>query len=91
MNWGATQAFALQLARIGVGAAGVYVLVQPNGNQTIGWGLIAVSGLSAGIDVAKVSAQIKQTAVQATAAASTTTIIQKQEPAPAPAPQTPGA
>jgi hypothetical protein len=85
VNLGAIQAFVLQLARIAVGGAGVWMLMQPHANETIGWGLLAVSGLSAGIDVAKVSAQLKTTAAAATAAASTTTIIKKQEPTPAPA------
>lgn len=82
MNWGAAQAFVLQIARIGVGGAGVYLLVT-GGNQTIGWGLLAASGLTAAIDVAKVAAQVKNSAAQATAAAQTTATITVTKPAPA--------
>lgn len=80
MNWGALTAFTMQVACIAIGAVGVYELVK--GQQSTGWALIGVSGISAAVDVAKVSNQLKQTAEQATAAASTTTTVSVQKPAP---------
>jgi hypothetical protein len=80
MDIGAIQALLLQIARIAIGGVGVYEIV--HGQATVGWALIGVSGITAAVDVAKVSAQIKNTAAQATAAASTTTQVTVQKPAP---------
>ena len=58
MNWKDAQAFLLQLARVGMGGAGVYALLAPSGDKTIGWGLVAMSGVAAGVDVWKVKKDI---------------------------------
>ena len=55
----AIAAFLFQIARIGAGALGLLELWDPHGDKTIGWTLLAVSGITAGLDVAKVHSDIQ--------------------------------